>query len=85
MDKKLLGKCGFYCKACPTFLNGNCHGCIDEHSEGDCFTRDCVLNKNLDFCGECERFPCDDILTKQRSTLLDKEWLLWKKNSDTNR
>jgi len=84
MDEKLLGKCGFYCKACPTFLKGNCQGCVDEHIRGDCFTRDCVLDKKLDFCGECENFPCNTILTKPHSTVLDKEWLLWKKNSTTN-
>lgn len=32
-----LGKCGFYCDACPTYLNGNCKGCIEEHTEGDFF------------------------------------------------
>lgn len=24
MDEKLLGKCGFYCGACPTYLKGGC-------------------------------------------------------------
>ena len=36
MDKKLLGKCGFYCGCCPTYIKGGCRGCVDEHSEGDC-------------------------------------------------
>ncbi len=38
-----IGKCGFYCGACPTYLAGNCLGCVEEHKEGDCYTRDCVL------------------------------------------
>ena len=42
MDEKLLGKCGFYCGACPTYIKGGCRGCEDEHTTGDCFTRDCV-------------------------------------------
>ena len=31
MDKKLLGKCGFYCGCCPTYIKCNCKGCMDEH------------------------------------------------------
>lgn len=57
---------------------------MKEHTEGDCFTHDCVLRNKLDFCGQCDKFPCDDILNKPYSTVLDKDWLLWKKNSDTN-
>lgn len=85
IKNELLAKCGFYCGACPTFLKGNCKGCLCEHQRGDCFTRDCVTEKRLGFCGECRDFPCETILTKPRTTLLDTRWLLWKKESDTNR
>ncbi|MBQ7918531.1 MAG: DUF3795 domain-containing protein [Lachnospiraceae bacterium] len=85
MDAKLLGKCGFYCGACPTYVKGNCKGCMDEHVEGDCISRDCVIKNKIEFCGRCDKFPCDEILTKPHSTVLDKEWLLWKKRSNTNR
>ena len=84
MDEKLLGKCGFYCGACPTYLRGGCLGCEAEHDTGDCFTRDCVKEKKLPYCGACGNFPCDTILTKPRSTVLDRDWLLWKKKSDRN-
>lgn len=84
VDEKLLGKCGFYCGACPTFIAGNCRGCMGDHAEGDCYTRDCVLRRRMEFCGQCEKFPCDEILTRPKSTVLDREWLLWKKKSDTN-
>ncbi len=80
-----IGKCGFYCGACPTYLGGNCFGCLEEHREGDCFTRDCVLKNGIRFCGECKSFPCDTILCQPHTTVLDKEWLMWKKNSHTNR
>ena len=80
MDEKLLGKCGFYCGACPTYIKGGCRGCEDEHTTGDCFTRDCVKEKKLNFCGECKNFPCDTIMTKPHSTVLDKDWLAWKRN-----
>ena len=84
MDAGLVGKCGFYCKACPTYNENNCKGCMEEHTVGDCFSRDCVIEKKLDFCGLCDRFPCDEIINKPHSTVLDKDWLLWKKNSKTN-
>ena len=76
---ELLGSCGFYCGACPTFLQGSCKGCREGQTEGDCFTRDCVRKKGLPFCGACGDFPCETILTKDRCTVLDKSWLRWKK------
>mgnify|MGYP003563218347 CR=1 FL=1 len=80
MDEKLLGKCGFYCGACPSFIKGNCSSCFLEHKKGDCFSRDCVLEKGLRFCGECKEFPCETIIKKTKCTVLDKNWLLWKKS-----
>ena len=85
MDEKLPGKCGFYCGACPTWLKGGCRGCEREHAPGDCITRDCVKEKQLDFCRACAAFPCDAILKEPRSTVLDKNWLAWKKKSAQNR
>ncbi len=82
MNEKLLGKCGFYCGACPTYIKGRCKGCEEEHSPNDCFTRDCAKEKKLNFCGECKCFPCDAIMSKPRSTVLSKEWMEWKKNSE---
>ena len=41
--------------------------------------------KETEFCGECKNFPCDTIMTKPHSTVLDKDWLAWKKNSESNR
>ena len=43
-----------------------------------------VKEKKLNFCGECKNFPCDTIMTKPHSTVLDKDWLVWKKNSERN-
>ena len=78
MDQTLLGKCGFYCGSCPTYLQDRCSSCLQAHGPGDCFTRDCVLGKDLSFCGQCPQFPCGDILTRPKATVLDKDWLLWK-------
>ena len=84
MDGSLLGKCGFYCGACPTYLKGGCRGCEEAHATGDCFTRDCVKGRGLHFCGECPQFPCDTLLTRPHSTVLDRDWLAWKKRSERN-
>ena len=85
MDQSLLGRCGFYCGACPTYAAGNCGGCLREHAPGDCYTKDCVERRGLDFCGLCRDFPCEAIRTRPRTTLLDRDWLEWKALSDTNR
>lgn len=79
MNDVLLGKCGFYCGGCPTYLKGKCAGCVDAHAPGDCYTRDCVLSQGIPVCTMCGQFPCDTILEKERCTVLDKEWLRWKK------
>ncbi len=65
MDEKLLGKCGFYCGCCPTYRNNGCKGCVDEHTKGDCYTRDCVLKQGIACCGACGQFPCDTIMTNR--------------------
>lgn len=81
MDEKLLGKCGFYCGSCPTYRNGKCAGCMDAHGPGDCFTRDCVLAQGFDCCGACQNFPCDELFRRKKATVLDREWLQWKRRS----
>ena len=60
---------------------------MDEKLLGKCgfYCGDCVKEKKLNFCGECKSFPCDTIMTKPHSTVLDKDWLAWKKKSERNR
>ena len=82
MDKtnSLIGKCGFYCGSCPTYVEGECTGCRTAHNKGDCYTFDCVDNKNIDYCGLCKDFPCNEIMTREKATVLDLRWLQWKKS-----
>jgi len=75
----LIGKCGFFCGSCPSFAGGACTGCRTAHERGDCFTFDCVDERKLAYCGQCGRFPCDDIMTRAKATVLDKDWLRWKR------
>lgn len=76
---ELIGYCGFYCGSCPTYIKGDCSGCLAAHRKGDCFTNTCVQERNLRFCGECSEFPCDDIIAREKATVLDPCWLKWKK------
>lgn len=78
IDDELIGKCGFYCGSCPDHARGECEGCMKAHKTGDCFTRDCVIESGVGFCGKCANFPCDTILTKEKCNVLDKSWLGWK-------
>lgn len=59
MDEKLLGKCGFYCGACPTYIKDGCRGCEEEHTTGDCFTRDCV--KEITWKKKCPNLAAVDL------------------------
>lgn len=78
--KDNIGKCGFYCESCRDYVNGKCKGCLEEHKEGDCYTRDCVLESEVEFCGLCNKFPCDYIIENEKCTVLDKKWLIWKRS-----
>ena len=78
-DEKLIGCCGFYCRSCPTYHSGNCTGCLAAHRPGDCFTNTCVQEKQIRFCGECGDFPCDDLFTKEKATVLAPGWMQWQK------
>lgn len=77
--ESLIGKCGFFCKSCPTFANGSCQGCRNAHKRGDCFTFDCVDERRVEYCGLCRDFPCDALFSREKATVLDHKWLLWKR------
>ena len=51
-----IGKCGFACSSCPTYRKRNCAGCMKEHAEGDCYTRDCVISKAMIFAENVNSF-----------------------------
>lgn len=76
---KLIGKCGFYCGSCPTYSKGKCIGCRAAHKKGDCYTFDCVDVQKIEYCGLCKNFPCDEIIIREKATVLDARWLKWKR------
>ena len=78
MDEALLGKCGYYCGQCPSFLHGDCGGCVQGNPDGLCYARDCAMEKGLLSCGHCQDFPCLRIREDPKATLLSPLWLRWK-------
>ncbi|WP_082122778.1 DUF3795 domain-containing protein [Methanoculleus sediminis] len=59
-----VGMCGVNCALAPCFLSGRCRGCRSEDprqkrtSKWKCRIRRCVLERQLNHCGECPEFPC---------------------------
>ena len=65
-----LAPCGVFCGACPSYEK-SCYGCASEdrdqarQSKWSCSIRNCCYHeKGLDFCIECEEFPCLKIKKK---------------------
>ncbi len=79
INEDLIAKCGFYCGSCPAYISKKCKGCVEQRKKGDCYTRDCVLQQGINYCGECKNFPCQIILSRENVTILDKAWLRWQK------
>ncbi|MBR5949679.1 MAG: DUF3795 domain-containing protein [Clostridia bacterium] len=65
--KKALGEfiayCGVNCELCHDYKNEVCPSCRKTvWADGDeCMPVACCRDNGIDFCGECERFPCPDM------------------------
>lgn len=57
--------CGIYCKRCPGMKAYNCKGCREQNGQikdfPTCGTYKCVIERGLNFCYECEDFPCEKL------------------------
>lgn len=57
--------CGIFCPKCPGVKFYNCKGCRKQKGQikdfPRCKTYDCVTSKDLNFCYECEEFPCEKL------------------------
>ena len=80
MNTELLGKCGYCCGQCPSYISGKCKGCIKGNDDGVCYSRDCVIKKGLLSCGCCDDFPCQTLIEDPKASLLSPLWLKWKKS-----
>ncbi len=54
-------RCGILCSECDYKEQMNCKGCINIENPfwGECPIKKCCVDKNHNFCGECESFPCE--------------------------
>ena len=61
MDEKLISYCGVDCSECMDLINFKCPGCrFSPWTEEDiCPPVKCCRDRNLDYCGQCEEFPCE--------------------------
>lgn len=77
MDKKMVAICGMNCTVCYKHLitkkyAKKCNGCkyddetLPEHCR-KCKIKDCAKNKNLEYCFECEEYPCKWIKSLDKS------------------
>lgn len=56
-------RCGIVCNECIYKLRKECDGCvrIENPFWGVCDVKNCCERKNLEHCGLCADFPCEDL------------------------
>ncbi len=55
-------RCGVLCNDCERKEKVNCKGCLNMTAPfwgGKCEVKSCCEGKSLNYCGECDAFPCD--------------------------
>lgn len=56
--------CGLDCAKCGSFQNKECQGCQAMNGTsiyGRCEWYHCCKDKELEHCGQCDKFPCDGL------------------------
>jgi hypothetical protein len=56
-SNELVARCGLYCGACRSYLNGKCEGCLKNEKASWCKIRPCCAEKEIATCAECAEFP----------------------------
>jgi hypothetical protein len=54
---ELVARCGLYCGACGSYLDGKCQGCGGNSRATWCKVRTCCSDKGIATCAECAEFP----------------------------
>lgn len=56
--------CGILCSKCKIKDEFNCKGCLKISNPfwGQCPIKKCIKEKNIDFCGACNKFPCQILI-----------------------
>lgn len=69
IEQNMIAPCGVNCLACSAYLDSKnpCPGCrapvelITRQSCRNCVKKKCAVEKGLQWCFECNRFPCSHI------------------------
>lgn len=68
IDFSSITACGGCCDGCKKKTDGQCKGCIEEDGyvsewaeSGRCKVHTCAREHNVEFCGLCSAFPCNEI------------------------
>ena len=59
-----LAYCGLDCQACDFRAKAKCPGCRAAQGKvfwGECALATCCIAKNLEHCGRCDQFPCEQL------------------------
>jgi hypothetical protein len=81
----LAAPCGFYCGTCRHYLaqskglleekglKAGCQGCRIKDKNCAFIKKDCALirKKEIDFCYECNNFPCENLIKLNQRHLRD--------------
>lgn len=61
LDEPILRKYADFKAVLDYFASVNCHGCREEQCKlfKDCGVRPCHQEKQVDYCYQCDEFPCD--------------------------
>lgn len=64
-DRPTISYCGVFCELCPAYVRiGSCLGCGSEDhnqrrkSKWQCKIRNCCKERKIDWCSQCDEFPC---------------------------
>ncbi|TXT67677.1 MAG: hypothetical protein BAJALOKI1v1_30040 [Promethearchaeota archaeon] len=63
----LVTYCGLWCGACPSFHRGRCKGCRTTENKNPkkkkCGygIRKCCKDRGIEYCGQCDAYPCSKI------------------------
>lgn len=68
IDFSKITACGECCTKCPKKVNGKCPGCIEADGyvpkwteNRKCKVHSCTKEHNVQFCGICNKFPCEQL------------------------
>lgn len=65
--KDSIAYCGLVCKLCNSGKSGQCKGCREKND--GCSIKSCAQDKKINGCWECNEFPCDEGMFKNKRNM----------------